>query len=66
MTSDDVALCTSCGKQAGDKDELLGGKSNVITVPMYPGAKKIKAGYVHQHGDRPAEKGSVSVPTKVT
>jgi hypothetical protein len=33
---------------------------------MHKNSKRLKAGYVHTHGDRPAEKGSVSVPTKVT
>lgn len=28
-------------------------------VPTYPGSKKFKAGYVHQHVDRPAEKTQV-------
>ncbi len=25
-------------------------------IPMYPGAKKIKAGYIHSHGDKNATK----------
>lgn len=66
MVSDEVAACPECGKAATDADELLGGKSNKITIPTYPGSKRLRAGYVHSHGDRPAEKGSVSVPTKVT
>jgi hypothetical protein len=66
MSVEDLALCPACGKQAGDKDELLGGKSNVITIPMHKNSKRLKAGYQHTHADRPAEKSSVSVPTKVT
>jgi hypothetical protein len=30
-------------------------------VPVYPGSKKHKAGYVHTHGDRPAEKAGSQV-----
>ena len=33
-------------------------------VPMYRGSLKQKAGYVHTHADRPAEKGLVAVPSK--
>jgi len=33
-------------------------------VPTYPGAKRRKAGYVHQYVNRPAEKVSVSVPNR--
>lgn len=37
-------------------------------IPMYPGSKRFKAGYIHQFANRPAEKtqigpgGSVSKP----
>jgi len=30
-------------------------------VMSYPGSKKLKAGYVHSHGDRPAEKAGSQV-----
>lgn len=33
-------------------------------IPMYKGSLRQKAGYVHTHGDRPAEKNSVAVPSK--
>ena len=61
---DDVARCPTCAKVAGDKDELLGGHAFNTIIPMYKGSLKQKAGYVHTHADRPAEKGSVAVPSK--
>lgn len=51
--------CPTCGAEA---------KSIVKTAPTvwggvgvldYPGSKKFKAGYVHSHGDKPAEKVSM-------
>lgn len=64
--NDDVARCPACARVATDKDELLGGHSFSVIVPMYKGSLKQKAGYVHSHGNKPAEKGSVSVPSKVS
>jgi hypothetical protein len=61
MTADEVATCPSCGNPVTDDDELLGGHSCTTIVPMSRTSLKNKAGYVHTHGDRPAEKGSVSV-----
>lgn len=60
--ADDRATCPSCGSQ--DAEPVPGGRPFNVIVPMYPGAKKHKAGYVHTHGDRPKEKISVSVPGK--
>jgi len=62
MAADEVALCPSCHAPVTDADELLGGKSCTTIVPMSRTSLKNKAGYVHTHADRPAEKGSVSVP----
>ncbi len=59
---DNVARCPSCGRIATERDEIMGGRACDVIVPMYPGSLKQKAGYVHTHGDRPAEKGSVAVP----
>jgi len=62
MGKEDPATCPTCASIGGDLQ--LGGKSLYKIVPDYPGSKKFKAGYVHSHGDRPAEKGSVAVPGK--
>lgn len=67
MASEEEATlptCPACGGQISADDERFGGKSFNIIVPTYPGALKHKAGYVHSHGDRPAEKGSVAIPRK--
>jgi len=63
MTEDEVALCPTCAQSVGPKDEMLGGHSCTTIVPMSRTSLKNKAGYVHSHGDKPAEKGSVSVPS---
>jgi hypothetical protein len=57
----DVASCPFCGRIATENDEILGGRLHTVTIPSYRGSLKQKAGHVHTHGDRPAEKGSVSV-----
>jgi hypothetical protein len=62
--SEDAAVCPDCSRTMTSADELLGGKSCTTIVPMSRTSLKNKAGYVHTHGDRPAEKGSVSVPSK--
>ena len=63
MGSSDLPACPSCGSP--DVSVSLGcAKPFGTIVPTYPGALKQKAGYVHTHGDRPAEKGSVAVPRK--
>lgn len=58
----DTVTCPSCSSR--DAAPIPGGRTFSVIVPMYPGAKKIKAGYIHSHGDRPREKISVSVPGK--
>jgi hypothetical protein len=63
MTADEVAVCGACDQPVATKDELMGGKPLHVIVPMSRTSLKNKAGYVHTHADRPAEKGSVSVPS---
>jgi len=62
MTQEEIAVCAACTQPVSSKDELLGGHSCETIVPMSRTSLKNKAGYVHTHADRPAEKGSVSVP----
>ncbi len=62
MSEEDAAACPSCMRAATPDDEVLGGVPFNTIVPMHRTSLKNKAGYVHTHGDRPAEKGSVSVP----
>jgi hypothetical protein len=66
-TGDDEAVlpaCPSCGDKITEHNEVLGGVPFGTIVPMHRTSLKNKAGYVHTHGDRPAEKGSVAVPRK--
>lgn len=58
---EDVASCPACMRVVTDADEMLGGKSCKVIVPMSRTSLKNKAGHVHTHGDRPAEKGSVAI-----
>lgn len=58
--SDEKASCPSCGSNSAELQ--LGGVTLTTIIPVYPGAKRFKAGYQHTHADFPAEKGSVSVP----
>ena len=47
--------CDACGEAM----EIIFKKAPVMfstIVPDYPGSKKIKAGYVHTHGDKSATK----------
>lgn len=67
MTSEEEAAlptCPACGGQVSADNERLGGAIFGTIVPMHRSSLKNKAGYVHTHGDRPAEKGSVAVPRK--
>lgn len=61
MTADDVALCPACSRVATADDMVMGGRPLHVIVPMSRTSLKNKAGYVHTHGDRPAEKRSVAV-----
>lgn len=61
---DEQNVCPACGSTKADL--TLGGTLLTTIIPIYPGCKRLKAGHVHSHGDRPAEKGSVSVPRSFT
>jgi hypothetical protein len=61
MSPEDLARC-ECGREMTSDDERLGGVLFHVIVPMHRTSLKNKAGYVHTHGDRPAEKSSVAVP----
>lgn len=62
---DEIATCPACGRAMGEQDQVASAAAPFGTIiPMYKGSLKQKAGYVHTHGDRPAEKGSVAVPSK--
>ena len=56
----DIQKCPQC--ESTDSELQLGSYTLTTIIPTYRGCKRQKAGYVHSHGDRPAEKGSVSVP----
>ncbi len=60
MTSDEVVRCPTC--DGTDASAAVAAKLVGIIVPMHRRSLTQKAGFVHSHGDRPAEKGSVSVP----
>ncbi len=51
----DAVDCPKCGAQA-DKAYQGSAKQILSFIPDYPGCKKLRAGYVHSHGDRPSEK----------
>jgi hypothetical protein len=57
-----LPTCEGCGSQVVADDEIFGGTPFGTIVPMHRTSLKNKAGYVHTHADRPAEKGSVAVP----
>lgn len=61
MGPEDAARC-DCGRVMTSDDERLGGVVCQTIVPMHRTSLKNKAGYVHTHGDRPAEKSYVAVP----
>jgi hypothetical protein len=48
--------CQEPGKRVFLSFPMVNDPNNMILE--YPGSKKLKAGYVHSHGDRPAEKTS--------
>ena len=58
---DEPATCPKCSSVDAEKRGTAGKLLSVI-VPVYPGSKKKKAGWIHSHGDRPAEKGAIAVP----
>lgn len=53
--------CPQCGKEAGFIKLLSAPTMPTKIIPSYPGCKARKAGYVHTHGKRPAEKGGSQV-----
>lgn len=63
MSDADEVACPDCGSRDTKRVDAGGVPFGTI-VPMHRTSLKSKAGYVHTHGDRPAEKGSVAVPSK--
>jgi len=51
----DVMPCEVCGSAMTIAWKVPPKQFGTI-IPTYPGSKKIKAGYVHTHADRPATK----------
>lgn len=62
MREGDVAVCGACNNELTEENEVLGGRLFETIVPMHNKSLRSKAGYVHTHGDRPAEKTYISVP----
>jgi hypothetical protein len=60
MTQDEDVVCSRCG--SSDIETLVGSHLVDIIVPMHRRSLTQKAGFVHSHGNRPAEQRSVSVP----
>lgn len=60
VEDDEEVVCSKCSSRAVTR--TLGGRVFETIIPMHRTSLKSKAGYVHTHGDRPAERGSVSVP----
>lgn len=60
MAPTDRAVCPACNSSS--LELCLGGHTFSTIVPVYPGAHRRKAGYVHKYVNRPAEKTYVSVP----
>lgn len=57
---DEPVVCPACG--GSTVTQLMGGRLVSVIVPMHRRSLTRKAGFVHTHGDRPAERGSVAVP----
>lgn len=60
MATDSPVRCPSCG--GSEVEALVGSHLITVIVPMHRRSLTKKAGFVHSHGDRPAEKKSVSIP----
>lgn len=60
MAPEEVVHCTACGDT--DAVATVSAKLVGVIVPMHRRSLTRKAGFVHSHGDRPAERGSISVP----
>ena len=59
-TLDEPVACPDCG--GSSVTALPGGRPLGMIVPMHHRSLTRKAGFVHSHGDKPAERGSVAVP----
>lgn len=58
--------CALCGSK--DTQQILSPVATLTAIiPSYPGCKRMRAGYVHSHGDKVADKAGrqVSVPSKI-
>lgn len=60
MSSDETVHCPSCN--GADAVETVGAQLVGVIVPMHRRSLTQKAGFVHSHGNRPAERSCVSVP----
>jgi putative FmdB family regulatory protein len=58
--------CPSCGVRSGFKKLISLPSIPRKIIVDYPGSKRFKAGYVHTHADRPAEKASSQVSMRGT
>ena len=47
-----------CSKCNGQSERFFADCAKTLTtiIPSYPGCKKVRAGYVHTHGDKPRTK----------
>jgi len=61
---DKTPICPKCASTE-HRLEFVGGHQFKTIIPTYPGAKKRKAGYVHNYTNKPAEKAYISVPKKI-
>ncbi len=60
--TDEVAVCPACDRKMNEADQVCSSSKPFGTIiPMYKGSLRQKAGYVHTHGDRPAEKAGSQV-----
>jgi putative FmdB family regulatory protein len=50
-----VVACEKCGA-VSERVFLSAPIQMTHVIPSYPGCKRVKAGYVHTHGDRPRTK----------
>ena len=62
---DAIAVCPECALVMVADNEVLGGRTFHVIVPMSNTSVRHKAGSVHRFVNKPAEKVSVSVPKKV-
>ena len=59
--------CPACTADSGFTKHLASFSLPTTIVVDYPGSKRFKAGAIHTHGDRPAEKAGrqISVPARL-